>query len=318
MTILWCGGEGIDFSGSPVASTNTDYKRNDFARCSLYKDAIFPSYPFPGGEITSGWVSGRVWTQPLTSSTYNSNIFGLTDSSGKGLWLKKASGYLSLLLYDGTTWATLQTSASVLFNTGNIDKLDIQLTSYGASANVKVYFNDTLVIDYTGDISISGVTGFACVAGYGKSGAAAISELIAADEDTRLMSLKTLAPVAAGDSSEWTNDYTSIDEVTNSDADTVFTETASQNFQCNLTGMPIGDYIVKAVKVAARMTDGVGGMGVKQGIKTNSTLALSDTITLGGVWETHEQMYQNNPVTSNRFTPAEIEALQLAFQSAAV
>ena len=82
--------------------------------------------------------------------------------------------------------------------------------------------------------------------------------------------------------------------------------------------MPAGDFICKGVRVAVRATDGVGGIGIQIGVKTNSTVDLGASITLGGVWETDEKLYQLNPVTSNRFTPAEIEALQIAVKSVAV
>lgn len=314
MTILWCGGEDIDFPNGVTVESN--YMRPEYARVSLYKNAIFTSVPFTGGEITSGWISAQCRTSnSYAISAYDSVLFGITDSIGKGLWTKKAIGKLQLRTYDGTTWVTLAESTSILFDTGNIDKIDIQLTSYGAASNVKVYHNGTLVIDYTGDTTISGVTGFAHVSGYGKFSYGNMSEFIVADEDTRNMSLKTHAPNAAGDINEWTGAYTDIDETTLSDADTIQATADSQDFQCNLTGMPAGSFICKGVKVSARNLDG-SSLGAKIGIKTNSTVDVGAVINTGGVWANSERLYQVNPVTGVAFTPAELEALQLAFESA--
>lgn len=324
MSILWCGGEEIDFDtsfASIVVDTQTHYRRTSFTRssCRVGSGADGRSNPFTG--VTSAWLS-FIFASYSTSTKYQPCGLGNTAYGRRGIYVggdDSVTNKLALYKYDGTTLTKLATETGASFSISQSPKkFDMHITDYGVSSNVKVYYEGTELIDFTGDTSISGITELNCVVLSFGGTYCYVSEFIVADEDTRLMSLKTLAPDAAGDASDWTNSYTSIDEVALSDADTIYTDTADDEFQCNLQGMPTGDFICKGVKMVARATDGVGGLGVQMGIKTNSTVDLGSSITLGGSWETIEELYQQNPVTSNRFTPAEIEALQFAVKSVTV
>lgn len=326
MSILWCGGEDIDFSSPGSVTSTTSYNgtpmRSDFARCAVSSGEVFVyGVPVLDTPVTSCWMSfqGRVTD---FGSGKNLRVCGMVDSaSGKGIYVganPSAQTYLSINKYDGSTVTSLAAESTATLD-GSVHKFDLQIIDHGATATVNLYKDGSLAATYSGSTEISGVdsfnaVGMANVVIYGSC----VSEIIVADEDTRLLSVRTASPSAAGDTTEWEGAYTDIDEVTLSDADVISTDTADEDFQCNLTGMPAGDYIVKAVKVAARCTDGIGGMGIKIGIKTNSDVDLSDAITLGGYWETKERLYNENPITSNRFTPAEIDALQIALQSVEV
>jgi hypothetical protein len=226
----------------------------------------------------------------------------------------KSAGKIALYKCDGTTYTELAADSSTI-TTATMHKIDVKVESWGSNATITVYVDGSQIISFNGDPRGSAnITNLDRVVIRGST-SYYLSEIIVADEDTRLMSLKTLAPDSNGDTNEWDNSYTAIDETELSDFDTVYTSTADETFTCNLTGMPAGDFICKGVKVAARATDGIGGLGMQLGVKTNSTLDLSDTISLGGYWETQERLYQNNPITSNRFSGAEIDALQSAFVS---
>jgi len=316
MSILWCGGEDIDFSTSIVSSWMATGYRSGYSRLAaslgtaglLRSPAVTP--------FTSVWLSFQLG---LNATSANGRTGGLGKSGTNamlGIGTGTTATKIALIKYDGTTRTVLaEESGSSL---AALNKIDIHMENYGANATVTVYVNGTQVISYTGDVTVLSQTSLDQVYINNAQNGVYVSEFILADEDTRLMSLVTLAPSAAGDASEWTNGYANIDESTKDDADTIYTSTANQNFQCNLTGMPAGDFICKGVKVAARATDGVGGIGIQLGVKTNSQLDLGNAVTLGGVWQTVEKLYQQNPITSNRFTPAEIEALQLAVKSIAV
>jgi hypothetical protein len=127
-------------------------------------------------------------------------------------------------------------------------------------------------------------------------------------------------PVAgAGDANTFTaGTYADINEVAINDANTTHSNTPEQDLQVALGHLPTGAFVVKAIKAAARLSDGVGGMGMQIGIKTNGVALLSPTIPLAGAWGTYEGLLQQNPVTANNFTVDEINALQLACRSKAV
>jgi hypothetical protein len=181
-----------------------------------------------------------------------------------------------------------------------------------------MYLNGVQHVTYTGDIAVLSQTTLDIIwcmrtgNNYGY-----ISELILADEDTRTLSLKTLAPDAAGTTNTFTGAYTAIDDVTLDYSDIIYSTANDQEFQANLTGMPTGDFTVRGVKVAIRAAAGAGGQDAQFGIRTNSTTYLSADLSLTSSWETEEVYYSTNPNTSARFTGSEIDALQLAVKSVA-
>jgi hypothetical protein len=330
MTILWAGGEDIDFTGSYSLNTaSTALRRVDFSRCALVvtsngSTAISnPTTPF-----SSAWVSMQMYNTGW--GTHSAVFLGLgIFNSATGSWIgigndASTANKINIVKWNGTTKTRLAAETIASLSTSVLFKIDFELINYGVNGTFRVYVNGTLAVEYTGDISSNGDTTLDSVNCLCESSANGprlnISEVIIADEDTRLLSLKTLAPNAAGDINEWTGAYTAIDEVTLSDADVIHTDQFDKDFQCNLTGMPTGDFIVKAVKTSTRAADGIGGIGLKSGIKTNATehepgVHLGSTVELDGSWQLIERLYQQNPITSNRFTPAEIDALQLAYQS---
>jgi hypothetical protein len=310
MAIIWCGGEDIDFPNGATPVTATAVARTAYARVRMYGGICNSNLFTP---ITTGWFSCYVY---YSSSTLT--YMGLDNlAEAKGLFVQITSSAIGLARRAGSTFTTIVTTPITL---GTNDKIDMHIEEYSATGRVKLYQNRTLVLDYTGDLTTNGPTNFDNVAykAWHLGTYISLLEFIVADEDTRMFSLKTIAPNANGDVNEWSGAYTAIDETAVSDADTIYTDQADRNFQTNLTGMPAGDFIVKAVKVTARATDGVGGLGMQMGIKTNGSLFLSDPITLDSVWKSYDSLYTNNPATANRFTPAEIEALQIAFKSVVV
>jgi len=319
MSILWCGGEDVDFKygiNSPLVSTSSVFNSN-YARCGLYLGNYCYSNPFPNGPVTEAWVHSRCYLNTSITSTSDTLLFGLDDPiTSSGLWLRKTVGQAVLRKRIAGVWTTLATETGASLAYGSSKPLDLYI-KYAEEGIFRAYLEGTLLVEYTGDLRLPDVTNFQHFSIYGSTlaSAACLSEFIVADEDTRLMSLKTLAPNAAGDTNDWTGAYTAVDEVTNSDADLIYTDQFDQDFMCNLTGMPTGDFICKGVKIATRITDGIGGVRVQVGVKTNSEVDVSDTHELGGVFETVEQLYQENPITNNRFTPAEIEALQVVLRS---
>ena len=143
MAILWCGGEDIDFpSIGPINMDTTAGRfRAGYARASLN---IFgntngvTSNPFPGGSITNGWWTFRYYKGYSSEVVRSSWIAGLVDSSGKGISIAYASGSrdkAALFKTDGTLLLA-ESGDSVAQNT--LHRFDVQITDFGANANIKV------------------------------------------------------------------------------------------------------------------------------------------------------------------------------------
>ena len=313
MTILWCGGEDIDFI--PVGTVSLNYYDSTYTRCNVLSgySPVFTSTP-PDG------LGAHIYVVRFLATENNVFLLGLVDINGKQIsaFTSNGSGLRSSIrLYNGSSWVTLADSSVDDLPSNGSMFLDLYIESVGAAAKIILYKNGASTLEYSGDLSSYGISNINKV-GIGGNTYMLFSGVIVADEDTRLMRLKTLAPSAAGDTNDWTGAYTDVDEATLSDSDKIYSATDDADFQCNLTGMPTGTWSVKAVKVAARCVDGSGSTGIQLGVKSGGTVASGDTQTASGYWQTKERLMQVNPVTGIAFTTAEIEALQINLRAKAL
>jgi hypothetical protein len=329
MGILWRGGEDIDFPNGTavVVDTTAGHFRAGYARCALRQsvlNAISRSTPFPGGAVTSFWATARIAIGVLVAGYPDTRMFGIGRSGGTGaIWVgadTTTTGTLALYASNGTRLAVADSPS---FGAYSGFRLDLHIANFGDDASIDVYQDGALILSWTGDIAtLTGVSDLDSVV-FGRTAvtdtpAVYLSEIIVSTADTRLFSLVTLFSNAAGDANTFTaGAHTDIDEVAKNDADTAYSDTPGQGLLVGLSDLPEGDFIVKDLAVVARLSDGVGGMGMKLGVKTNGAVHLGDTITLEGAWATKVQQFALNPETDNMFTPTEINALQLAFESEA-
>jgi len=255
-------------------------------------------------------------------SLTNRRWCGLINSASgnlSGLWFGLGSpvSKAAIFKYDGTTLTTLATEAGN--SMGGTVKVDLQLANYGSSSVVNVFINGALVISYSGSTAISGVSNLDCVGigGDAAIGGGGMSEIIVADEDTRSLSLLTMAPTGAGTTDAWTGTVTNMNGTTFSDANPNFTNTASLDQQANITDPPTGSFAVKAVKISARAAASVGSTPTKLQLGYNSggSVAVGAAKTLTNAYTTYEQLDATNPVTSAAWAQSDLAALQVDLKS---
>lgn len=329
-SILWMGGEDIDFpNGNPVSVVTTaGYYRSGYAREAIYATSgIGKSNPFPGGAVTSVWLSFREYAVSGPNAT--PRLVGLGKSgSSNSLWLGNGnsfnSPYIALYKYDGTTLTQLAISPSgTLGNNASLNAAAVvmHVTNYGTSATVDVYNSTNQsaapLFSYTGDVTAGGNTSLDSVFLGATSAAYYMSEIIVSDVDPRTYSLVTLAPNAAGDSNLWTNTYTNVNPATINDTNYITDNTSGDIFECKMNALPAGTFNVLSVKVAARgqqVTGGVASLSV--GVKTNATISAPTAVSQPAAFGLTESYFSINPVTSSAWTTGDVNALQINLQSA--
>jgi len=323
MSIIWCGGEDVDFLTLQdiVYSYTTAYRRANYSRVAMEVAATWGSYllsPYIT-PVSSVWMHCflRVgsWGASTSYITMSMRKFASNTHIGIG---PVDNGDLSIIKYDGV-YTTLASAVSPGMGDGTLHLIDVQIINYGPSGTVKVWNNGTLCMSYTGAIAGNGETTLDQFYIYGSDYASHpwghYSEMIVADEDTRAMSLKTLVPEAAGDANEWTGAYTDVDEVETDDADYIYTFDGSKSLQLNLTGSPVGIHKIKAVKVIGRIVASNPRLDVKLGVKTNSVVHLGNQRGLSPSFQPYNEMFQSNPETASDWTESDIDSLQIAFQT---
>lgn len=337
MNILWSGGEDIDFPtiGGATVWTTPGYFRSGWARCGLRMQGggeTAKSLVFSGGAVTSAWLSYEIaffGSENATSVKFAGfGLSGTDKSLGVG---SDASNGLKFCIYtwDGTTRTELasEVGASIISQppaSVTCQRLDIQLTNYGATATVNVYLDGVSLITYTGDVTISGVTGFDSVFIHGPSASSgyALSELVVADADTRaLLGLQTMALTGAGTINNWTNNtYTNVNGIAASDASATYVNTTGTDQQYTITDPTPSVYTVVGTKISARMAVSAGAVptDVKLGWDNGGSVGFGPGASkaLTSAYATYEQYDAVDPTTGNAFLQGDMAALQVDLESA--
>ena len=312
---------------SPIVSTTSTHFRSGYARCALYLNTSSGNFvkgnQFSGGAITSGWLT---WRNFMTFSFASDSPiylgFGQFSSQkylGIGSLSSDGNGKVHLFKYDGTTKTSLASESGTSLLTNVLQKLDMQVINYGATATVNVYVDGVLVLTFTGDVTVTGMTDMDCVVfSFCQNANFFVSEVIVADEDTRAFSLVTMAGTGAGDTDAWTGAYTDCNPITINDANAVYTATAGLDEQFNITDLPSGTFSVKACLVAARAekTSGSPIGTLKLGWKTGGTVNVDAGHSLTTAWACYERLALLNPVTATNWAQSDMNALQEEMQSA--
>jgi hypothetical protein len=332
MTILGCWGEDTDLQTKAVGfTTGTGYGRTGYSRIAVghYSQTVDSlSYPI-ASPVTSCWLSAQVYSG-MSSTSRRFLGLGRSGFSG-GIWLRTdASNSWKLALVkvnesDAETVLATETGASIV----GLTRFDIRVDSFGASGRVRVYVTAaaTPVID-TGaggtDLTWASGPSNLDVVRYrnitsNTGNMTYISETILADEDTRMMSLVTLYPNAAGASNNFSvGTYAEVDENTvANDADVMSSATSGQHAELALSNLPAGNFTIKAVKVSARAARGASGpQQLKLGIRDNTAgISVDAGRTLDVVWGEYHRLMTTNPATAAAWAQSEIDPLQLAIES---
>lgn len=332
MNILWCGGEDIDFpNGAAVtSSTNTGDFRAGYARAALKPGTSiqYKSTLFQGGAVTSAWFTCRFYNFNAGATSYPVAALGKSGTNNSlGFGVAGSGNQISLFKATGPNVAdatTLATESGTTFGSSALHRVDMQVTSFGTSATVKVYVDGSLVITFTGDVTLSGFTSFDSVYVNGSAALVSkstISECIVADADTRgLQGLVTMALTGAGDTNAWTSPtYTNINLVTFSDANPTYSNTPGQDNMYNVTDLPSGTFGVRMVKQTIRAAASAGSATqIKMGYKTagSTVFGSGSTKTPASSYATFEQYDATNPFTSGGWAQSDMNTLQVDYQSA--
>ncbi len=320
MTILDVLCEDMDWQlGSALqVDTTAGHFRAGFARCAIAAagfGGIMKSTLFPGGAVTSLWVSCRAfWTNfAFAAQGIGPSLAG----TGKGVMFGVDSDVLKL--YSLPSLTVLATEAGATFTWNVLRKVDMHIANWGVSAVVHVYVDGILKITWSGDLTFGG-TVLNVDSLFGRSGNASAlvcSEIVIADGDTRALSVVTNAPARAGTLDQWTGAYTDVNEITLDDSTTANTNTASKDEDFGLTALPAGVWRVEAVKAVARTTTTVSATATKLalGINDAGIVAVGALQTLAAGWANSANLMAVNPATSAPWQPEQFPGLQLVMRS---
>lgn len=322
---VFMGGEDIDFVGTVQISTDASRYNSSYSRCAIAAKNTSTAYMYTNSrafsEITSGWFRCVLYPSGDALNADYLWVGLVVNDSNYGLWLgarssDRSAAALYLYTSGGITAIAYGDANSLALNTKHT--VDIEISNYGASATVNVYLNSTLAISYSGDITISGKTGYTRIGIGGRAHTARswfgwVSEcLIRAEPTLAIYGVQTSVPTGAGDINEMTGAYTDINEVTNSDATTLYSDTPDDLASFAKTAMPAGDYRVTARGISARVyrSPDAAVTQIKLGEKTTGgAYNLGDAISADlGVFKTYSRIIDSEQ------TKTQADNTQIALQ----
>ncbi len=339
MPVLWCGAEDIDFPNgvSVFIDTTAGHFRPGYGRCAIYQQSngtgngpLSKTLAFAGGPVTSAWLSCQIWTNQAWGGALGNQKsigFGLSGTV-KGLFIGTDAAVptrLALCKSDGVTTTQLAAEPGNSLTLQTAYKLDVQVVNYGAAATVNVYLDGAFLFTFSGDVTVAGMANFNSVfltdaIGVANHIGVSCSEIMVADEDTRAFpGLVTMAPSAQGTTDQWTGLFSDVNAIIISDASPNFTNLVAQDQQFALTPLPLGVFVIKAVKIAARSAVSLAPTPTKValGFNQGGLVAVGPDQALTTGYETYEQLDSINPVTGNPWVQADLTGLQLNLRSAA-
>lgn len=319
MAYYFVGGEDHDFArvgNTGVETATSAFRRSAYARCALRAtgsasatDCFLAQF---GTTLTSFWHTARWYLgTSLYTNTYNPICY--YDGTQPRLMICTSStGQVRITKQDNAGTRTgLATSTNTLAS-GQLYKIDVQVSSYGASGTVNVYIDNVLWITYTGDLTTNSATSLSAFShgSYASSVASYWSEIILGTDDTRNMGLVTLPPAANGNAFAWSNSYANVDETSIDDTDTCTSSSANDIMQTTVTSSGVtGNPAVKAVCVSARASKGgTGPQNIQASVRTNSNNYFSSSIALPASYGRVANIWETNPNTSVAWTAGDLTA----------
>ncbi len=275
--ILWFGGEDTGFTiqgAAAFGSAGTGYDTN-FARVAYIGQNSTTVADPPANRIVTPtfsagstvWVHGRAFIGTTLTTTSGEQGLILRSPDGVSRIIVRqtgANGTLKVSTRNAAGTITDLATSSVTFAGSFTLDVFVNYTCSGAGA-VQLYINNTQGINFSGNPCTDSATqlnqaDFASFTnGSGGNCSTSVgtcwSEIIIANEDTRLMRLATCAPQAAGNTQQFTpNTLANVNKPTISDGTFVSTSTNNQLSQWTCpTTAPSGIWGVKSVSIESRM-----------------------------------------------------------------
>lgn len=321
MTIYFASSEDIDFElfSGAVVSTTADRFDADYARCSIKTNVAIDYFSCDiDTPLTTIYLSCQWWCSGNSSAVADNEAIVFSDGTTDVFKLQPANGVWKIYSYDAG-WQLRATLSSAPTNSALI-KITIKFV-LAVSGSIEVWYDEvsqgSWAGDTIGDTGVSGVDTFEFRNIFSGALDVYVSEVVIADEQTINMRVATLVPNANGTNTAWVNDYTAVDEVVDSDADTLQSDTADQVETMGLTNYGGStDLIVAAVFVSAKAIRGASGpQNLQLAVREGATEGFGANKALSLVYAVYRDIWETNPDTAAAWTLSELDTLEAGVKS---
>jgi len=323
MAILTVGGEADCFllwTGAFVNDNTAGRFDADASRTSLVIEQGVSEYQLPIADApTELYVHMYLYVDGVAADDF---IFFYGDLGDAIKITLESDGRWSFYKYISDAYTLLATTTNpVLVDAAGAIDIYINISAVGT---IRLSLDGTEILLYEGDTT-GDSSYFSDIVWQGASGMTAnLSQVIVADADTIGMKLVTLPVTGAGAISDWTGNYSNIDEADLNEADFIsalevdtvsvfqmtdipsaFAGYAALAFAVAMTGNNPADTFIGNIQAAVRPDSTVFYSG-------DSTTLAQDGITTGSVF-----VFNQDPSTSAAWTKARVNGTQIGVKSVA-
>jgi hypothetical protein len=325
MPVLDVGSEHDNFelvSGHAYATNSTSGRfDSSLARFAMnVRTAVSELYK-EFAAVNTAWLHMVIYQESLTTGQYIS----LRDAGGINIAYRltlNASGTILVERYSGGGFITVGTSTSAI-TANTLQVIDIKFVRSAGAGEFVIYRNATAVFTFSGntntDFPVERIQFHGLPA---PTRDMMLSQFILADESTLNWKLATRWANADGFTNQWTGTYTDyaesvIDEATAVSTNAVgVTETGSIGTGF---GGSFGDHSVKAVAIAARISNEVSSLpadakliiGKTTDLFTSPALAVPHT----GAVVSRQYIWQTNPYNDSKWSQGDLTGLEAGIRS---
>ena len=326
-TILWAGGEDVDFTSvGGACSSGGSWNNGTYSRTMVRANASWANDPPLAYCLSSTFTAAST----LWFHSYYAWVFSSATNGSQDVGFYGSDGVPRLLLRETSTEGVFKLSTrnaagviTDLFTFGNCPhegpgQMDLAI-NYSTSGSATLYCNSVNMGTYTGDITTDGVTQLNQFRLSSVSNSLWFSEIIVATTPTVTMHLATLVP--NGNGAVDTFDVGGVSNVNPANINDANVNASSAPGQVQLyttNSVPGGTFSVPAVCVSLRaLVDTTGPQHVQVTIRSGGTNYNSSS------YSPPQDMFANlgpacwstNPNTSGAWSTGTVNSLQLGFTS---
>lgn len=321
MTILFVGGEDIDFRGNVVDSgLTTAYYDSTYSRTAVQPSisavtgGFYPAYDFASAQ-TEAWLhcNGRQATQSGSTVNYFMSFSSAAKIRAAGV-KKSSQGNNGVLFCDNGAGVELLGTAFTFPDSPGEYDLHVKITAL--SALVEVYYNSVLVKSETFTLTTTfTLTSFEFAAqGPTPSWSLSFSQIVAATESTIGWKVFTRPPTGDGAETGFTGTYAAVDDKALDTTDLITTAVAAKRTFTRASLTIPGGNDIKGVAVVAYGRTGLPAIDdIKMLVRKSGVNYASSSQVMSPGYKYFSKIWETDPATSAIWDNTLISGTSLEF-----
>lgn len=317
MTVYFAGTEIMDFVTNGIVSSyigrnNVSNTRNSVYTQSGSEDTNYMDCTL-STSVTSLWMHAVVYFASV-SAFANHFLKWYSGGTQKLGCFFSATGIISVAMWNGTSWTTILTASSSI--SAGLYTLDVRIV-LGNPGTLALYVDGVPLVSST-SLDLSSITNLDAMRLQPSNNAIHYSEVIVADWNTVGARIISQGPTGAGNYSQWTNTYTSVDEAGDGGTDYITSGTADQRQSFTYPAITLGTG--ESIAGVGTSIEGFSDLTSPQHINLFARVAATDYDDVDqslptSMSYTTPKIWAVNPNTSAAWAASEVNAAEFGVRS---